>query len=268
MDVHSVSLKGHRNQNEDKHNIILNINRKNKNIKDINFLSVYDGHGGKLVSDFLHKNLPYYFLNKKTNYPLKKEYVNKVYNHIQTSLRNKHKDYSYNSGSTCLVAINFKKDNSQYINVINTGDSRCVLCRNNFAIALSKDHKPHWPEENTRITQLGGNIYFDGDDWRIKDLSVSRAFGDIDASPFVTHNPELFRYKIDKSDKFNILACDGLWDVVSNQEAINFVLTNSYDNTLKKRINKKVNISKKLAEYAIKKGSTDNVTVIIGFLDR
>ena len=228
-------------------------------------MSVYDGHGGKLVSDFLSKNLPNYFLDKNINYPLKKEYVNKVYDHIQSSLRNNYKNYSYSSGSTCLVAINFKKGDEKYLNVINTGDSRCVLCRNNMAIALSKDHKPHWPEELIRINQLGGKIHFDGDDWRIKDLSVSRAFGDIDASPYVSHKPELFRYKIDKSDKFIILACDGLWDVLSNQ-AINFVLQNSYDNTLKKRNNKKTNVSKLLAEYAIKKGSTDNVTVIVAFL--
>ncbi len=253
-----ISLQGLRRSNEDKHNALL----KKDNNSHVNFFGVYDGHGGNKVSTFLSKNAPSYFTDKRIKYPLSKTYVHKVFNHLQNVLRNDHKNFSYNSGSTCLIAINFKKENNEYLNVLNVGDSRCVLCRNNMAISLTKDHKPHWPEESVRINQLGGKIYFDGDDWRINDLSVSRAFGDIDASPHVTHTPELFRYKIDKGDKFVILGCDGLWDVVSNQEAVNFVISNCYSSKFKLE-NKK--IARKLAEYAIKKGSTDNVTVIVSF---
>ena len=71
---------------------------------------------------------------------------------------------------------------------------------------------------------MNGKIQFDGHDWRIKDLSLSRAFGDLDASPFVTHEPEIYKYKLSSKDKFMVLACDGLWDVLSNQEVVNFVL--------------------------------------------
>ena len=59
--------------------------------------------------------------------------------------------------------------------------------------------------------------------------------------------------------KFIILACDGLWDVLSNKKAISFVLK------LLPHVNK-LNIAKLLAEYAIKIGSMDNVTIIILFL--
>lgn len=253
-----ISLQGLRKSNEDKHNVLL----KKDNISNINYFGVYDGHGGNKVSTFLSKNLPSYFVDKRIKYPLSKNYVNKVFNHIQEVLRNEHKDYSYNSGSTCTVAINFKKNDDEYLNVLNLGDSRCVLCRDNLAISLTKDHKPHWPEENIRINKIGGNIYFDGDDWRINDLSVSRAFGDIDAQPYVTHTPELFRYKIAKNDKFIILACDGLWDVVSNQEAVNFVISTCYNTNFKL---KNKTVARKLAEYAIRKGSTDNVSIIVSF---
>ena len=123
-----------------------------------------------------------------------------------------------------------------------------------------------WPEEKRRIEKMGGKIYFD-DDWRIKELSVSRAFGDISATPYVTHEPEIFRYRLDKNDKFFVLACDGMWDVLRNFEVVNYILLNCYDPVTNKRINKDKNISKALTELAIKKGSGDNVTAIVVFLD-
>lgn len=265
MDVHSVSLKGKRPQNEDKHNIILNIDGKNKDFTNINFFGVYDGHGGKFVSKFLEKNLPNFFLDKRVKYPLKKAYINTVYTYLQNTLSEKFKEYANHCGSTCLVATHFKIDDQNYLNIMNSGDSRCVLCRDNLAIALTKDHKPYWPEEKRRIEKLGGKIYFDGADYRIKDLSVSRAFGDLDAQPYLTNIPDIFRYKIEKSDKFIVMACDGLWDVMSNSDVVNFLLNECYDTNLEERINININIARKLAETAIAKGSTDNVSILVIF---
>lgn len=266
MDIHSISLKGKRQQNEDRHNIILNIEGKDSELSKINFFGVYDGHGGKFVSKFLEKNLPKFFLDKRVIYPLKKTYINTVYTDLQNLLKNEFKEYSTHCGSTCLVVIHYNYNSFNYITVINSGDSRCVLCRDNTSIPLTKDHKPHWPEEKRRIENLGGKIYFDGVDYRIKDLSVSRAFGDLDALPYLTNMPDIFRYKIEKSDKFLILACDGLWDVLSNSEVSNYILNECYDDKLNERINKDINIAKKLAEYAISKGSMDNITILIIFL--
>jgi serine/threonine protein phosphatase PrpC len=266
MEIHFDSLIGHRPQNEDKHDINLNINNNNNNMNNVNFLGVYDGHGGRLVSKFLHENLSAYFMDKNIKYPLSRSYINRVFNHIQKSLQVKHRDYSLYSGSTCLALIHFKKDNADYLNIMNLGDCRAVLCRDNIGISLTKDHKPHWPEEKIRIQNLGGKITFDGEDWRIKDLSVSRAFGDVKAQPFVTHLPDIYRYRVDPTrDKFVILACDGLWDVIDNQEAVNFILLNCYNNDLQTKHNQISNIAKKLAEYAIKKGSMDNITIIVAF---
>jgi serine/threonine protein phosphatase PrpC len=134
-----------------------------------------------------------------------------------------------------------------------------------MAIAKTKDHKPNWPEEKERITKLGGQIYYDGYDWRIKDLSVSRAFGDNDATPYLTSKPEVFRHRITQSDKFMILACDGLWDVLDNQTAVNLVLSECYNIRTGLRNNIKSNIARKLADFALEKGSTDNITVVIVF---
>jgi protein phosphatase PTC1 len=264
MIIQAISLKGHRDQNEDKHDIITNIKGTNQKIKDINFFAVYDGHGGKDVSAFLKDNLSKYFLSLSCSYPLKKQDVYNIYDTIQKKISIQ--PYSAYTGSTALVAIMFKQQDDTYLNILNTGDCRCIICRDNFALPLTKDHKPHWPEENRRIIKTGGKIVFDGFDFRIKDLSVSRAFGDTDATPFVSHRPDIFRYKIEKSDKFIVLACDGLWDVLSNDEVVNFILITSYDQSLTKRIvDNNVNVAKKLAEYALTKGSTDNISVIIAF---
>lgn len=264
--TYSVSLKGLRIQNEDCHNTIINIDGKDSSINNINLLSVYDGHGGKFVSQFLEKNMPSFFLDKRVEFPLTKKYVKMLYSFLQDNLKKKYSDKATHCGSTCLVVTQFNSKGQDYLNILNTGDSRCILCRDNFAIALTKDHKPDWPEEKRRLIKLGGKPYFDGEDWRIKDLSVSKAFGDIDAEPYLTCEPDIFRYKLDKEDKFIVLACDGLWDVMSNQEVVNFVLNECYgDLESCERVNKTNNIAKKLGEHALKKGSTDNLTIIVHF---
>ena len=269
MDVYHSSLKGLREQNEDRHTIIKNLKGSNNSISKINFFAIYDGHGGKEISDFLSKNLPQYFIKKNLEYPISKKYIKEVYNHIQNLLRIKHKNIAYRQGSTCLSLIQYIKNGSVWLNIINTGDSRAVICRNNFAHPLTKDHKPNWPEEKSRIEKLGGKIYLDGPDYRIGDLSVSRSFGDISSMPYVTHVPDIFKVKLDKTDdKFIILACDGLWDKVESHDAVNFVLSYCYDSTLTKRINKTTNIAELLAQYALKKHSTDNVSVIVIFFHK
>ena len=268
MSVHNVSKRGLRPQNEDKHNIIVNIDNSIKNIQPVNFYGLYDGHGGKYVSTYLSETLPKFFLDKSVEYPLSGRYINSVYKKLNSDLKTVHKKQALNCGSTCLVAIEYKHKESRYIDILNTGDSRCVFCIDNVAVCKTKDHKPNWPEEQQRITSLGGKIYYDGFDWRIKDLSVSRAFGDLDAQPFLTNRPDVSRHRIKKNDKFMILACDGLWDVFDNQDAVNIVLDLCYDIKTGKRKECKINVAKRLADLAIEKGSTDNVTVTVVFLNK
>ena len=56
MNVYFSSLKGARPQNEDSHEIIINLDGKNTATKNVNFYSVYDGHGGKQVSNYLKRS--------------------------------------------------------------------------------------------------------------------------------------------------------------------------------------------------------------------
>ena len=64
MRIYSHSLQGKRDSNEDQHVHVLNLNNENPSFNSINFLSVFDGHGGKAVSKYLKENLPQFFLNK------------------------------------------------------------------------------------------------------------------------------------------------------------------------------------------------------------
>lgn len=261
------TVQGKRESNEDQHFIFSNLDGKYSDKNNINMIGVFDGHGGKLVSKYLKENLPDYFTKKfKDNLFSKPEkfskYVNKVFDTLQTKLIEEHpKAVNYCGSTACLTihCIN-KLEKKGYLWIINIGDSRAVLNnKNGLSIQLSKDHKPNSPDERLRIEKMGGKIAFDGADWRVKDLSLSRAFGDVDCTPYVTHLPQIYKYNLSSKDKFVILACDGLWDVVSNQDAVDFI-----QDLLNK--NFKGNFSKMLCEYALAKGSMDNVSIIIYFL--
>ena len=265
--IQSFSLQGKRESNEDQHIGILNINNNDPNINPVNCIGVFDGHGGKLVEKYLKDNIPKYIL-KKTDINIYQQksrltyrFFGKLFDKLQEELITYHPIASKRCGSTALCGIQYTDlFNRNMIWLANVGDSRAVLFNSkNMAIPLTKDHKPHHPSEKKRIESLGGRIKFDGVDWRVGDLSLSRAVGDLDNTPYVTHRPEVFRYRLRKKDKFIIFACDGLWDVLNNDQACSFI-----DNLVKQNYNG--NIAKLLAEHAIKSGSYDNVTVSILFL--
>jgi protein phosphatase 1G len=114
--------------------------------------------------------------------------------------------------------------------VANAGDSRGVLCRKNGAVVpLSEDHKPNNLTEHDRISKAGGWV-FDG---RVNgQLALSRAIGDFDfkknkkmsaEDQAVTCDPDVMVIDLEEGDEFMILACDGIWDVVTNEEAVSFI---------------------------------------------
>jgi serine/threonine protein phosphatase PrpC len=188
------------------------------------------------------------------------KYVNKVYDLLQDNLKMHHPRAVEYCGSTACVAIQaFDKKDKPILWTINVGDSRAILCnKNGEAIQLTVDHKPNLPEEKKRIEKLGGKIVFDGYEYRIKTLSLSRAFGDLDCCPYVTHLPNIYKYKIDPKDKFLIIACDGLYDTLKNQEAVEYIRDLQFKNF-------NGNYAKALVELAYNKGSLDNITAIVYF---
>lgn len=259
--VYNASLQGKRQTNEDEHFIFLNSEKFNKEYNFIDIIGVFDGHGGPLISKYAKNNLPNFFIKKNKelffNCKFTAKYINKIFKSFNKNLEKSHPRAANYSGTTCCIGIITNDDKGKVLWVINAGDSRAVLHnKSGIAIPLSKDHKPNTPEERDRIESIDGGkekIYYDGSDWRVVDLSLSRALGDLEANPYVTPLPQVYRYRISNNDKHIILACDGLWDVISNQDAVDFI----------KKAPKKTNLAKLLAEKAIEHGSTDNVTVIV-----
>ncbi|MED6207544.1 putative protein phosphatase 2C 59 [Stylosanthes scabra] len=141
--------------------------------------------------------------------------------------------------------------------VANVGDSRAVICRGGNAIAVSRDHKPDQTDERQRIENAGGFVMWAGT-WRVGGvLAVSRAFGDRLLKQYVVADPEIQEEKVDSSLEFLILASDGLWDVVSNEEAVAMI----------KKIDDAEEAAKKLMQEAYQRGSSDNITcVVVRFL--
>jgi serine/threonine protein phosphatase PrpC len=172
----------------------------------------------------------------------------------------------------------------------NVGDSRTVLCRENNAVALSHDHKPSGAEERSRIVAAGGEVRAVMLDraafccFQAKKVphgaerlwpggfSVSRAVGDIDYKDLrrkkanvinvLIHRPDITVTSVSPRDQFVICGSDGLWDVLTNQQAVDFVLKE-----LKRRKSSEsvADIAQKLADHAYSLGSEDNITALIVF---
>jgi len=134
-----------------------------------------------------------------------------------------------NVGCTAICAIVRKDD----ILVANAGDSRGVLCRNGVAVELSFDHKPASDIEKTRIEAAGGYLEDTPGGARVNgNLNLSRAIGDLeykkrdDLPPeeqIICSTPDVLVHALAAEDEFIILACDGIWDVMTNQQACDFV---------------------------------------------
>lgn len=136
-------------------------------------------------------------------------------------------------GCTCVVCL----VRSNVIIVANAGDSRAVLSRGRRAVPLSEDHKPNLPGEHDRIHRAGGSVERRQVgpivQFRVNgNLNLSRSIGDLEykknpclapSEQMICSTPDVATFERESADEFMIVACDGVWDVLSNQEAVDFV---------------------------------------------
>ncbi|KAM2205509.1 hypothetical protein ACFX1S_024992 [Malus domestica] len=118
-------------------------------------------------------------------------------------------------GSTAVVAL----VSSSHIIVANCGDSRAVLCRGKQAMPLSVDHKPNREDEYERIEASGGKVIQWNGHRVFGVLAMSRSIGDRYLKPWIIPEPEVTVVPRARDDECLILASDGLWDVITNEEA-------------------------------------------------
>lgn len=221
------------------------------------FYGVFDGHGGRAAAEFLRDNLMKNVVENE-NFMRDPELALK-----EAFLRTDEDFYDKSgpgetSGSTGLAACVI----GGKLYIANAGDCRAVLSRKGKAIDLSIDQKPSSVGEMERIKNAGG---FVEDGYVNGLLGVSRAFGDWHieglkgrggkAGP-VTVDPEIEKTRLTEDDEFLILACDGLWDVFSSQNAVDVArasLRQHNDPTI---------TAKELAAEALRRDSSDNISVV------
>ncbi|TYH21436.1 hypothetical protein ES288_A04G044200v1 [Gossypium darwinii] len=153
-------------------------------------------------------------------------------------------------GSTAVTAILI---NCQKLVIANVGDSRAVISKNGVAKQLSVDHEP--ASERESIENRGGFVSnFPGDVARVDgQLAVARAFGDKSLKKHLTSEPDVSIETIDEDTDLIILASDGLWKVMSNQEAVDAI----------KGIKDARSAAKHLTEEAVKRNSKDDISIIV-----
>ncbi|KAJ0971375.1 hypothetical protein J5N97_019334 [Dioscorea zingiberensis] len=176
-------------------------------------------------------------------------------------------------GSTAVVAVIC----SSHIIVANCGDSRAVLCRGKQPLALSVDHKPNREDEYARIESEGGKV-IQWNGYRVFGvLAMSRSIGDRYLKPWIIPDPEVTIVQRAREDECLILASDGLWDVMSNEEVCDvarrrILLWHKKNGatatpSLTRRGEEADPAAQAAADYlsklAIQKGSKDNITVIV-----
>ena len=137
------------------------------------------------------------------------------------------------TGCTACVSVINEKNKRMYF--ANAGDSRAVICKNGIGYQMSHDHKPDSAKEKNRVYKSGGWV----NEGRIMgNLNLSRSLGDFEykqdknLSPkdqMITAYPEINIEIIDDTCEFVIIACDGIWDCLTPQEACDFVRNNLYD---------------------------------------
>lgn len=194
--------------------------------------SVFDGHGGKEVANYSKENFTEILKNveafKAGNY---KEALIEAFRVIDSQIKDK--EYGMDTGSTSNVVL-ITKDT---IFCANAGDSRAVLYSNDRVYPLSDDHKPDKPTEKERITKSDHMV---SDDRVDGNLALSRAFGDFQykqnskvgwKDQAVTAHPDVSVTNRKKGDKFVIMACDGIWDCVTNEQCCQKF--NDYQSSLK-----------------------------------
>ncbi|XAR50722.1 Phosphoprotein phosphatase [Bertholletia excelsa] len=215
----------------------------------LGLFAIFDGHLGDSVPSYLKDNLFNNILKEpqfwsSTEIAIKNAYRSTDRFILENSLQ------LGPGGSTAVTAIVI---DGKDLWVANIGDSRAVLCERGSANQLTVDHEPR--SERSRIEKQGGFVtVLPGDVPRVNgQLAVARAFGDQSLKAHLSSEPDIRHVPIDSSIEFVILASDGLWKVMKNDEAVDMV----------KSIRDPQAAAKRLTTEALSRKSKDDISCIV-----
>lgn len=218
---------------------------------DTAVFAVMDGHGGEHVAHFCERYLPaaiargpsedvrralcdaFHRMDEMLADPANLDELNSLSNDISPQAFNTWQANPECIGCTAVVCC-VRPDS---IVVANAGDSRAVLCRSGVAIDMSEDHKPNLPSERARIRRAGGEILEQRTgkhtQYRVNgNLNLSRSIGDLGykqnfklrpQDQMICSTPDVRHFWRQPGDEFMVLACDGVWDVLSSQEVVDYI---------------------------------------------
>lgn len=223
------------------------------------YFGVFDGHGGPQCSEFLRKKLHTGILAHIRQAPRPKKHgregdgtglqsqlignaITYTFKRMDAEFLELARRHSWADGSTALtVMVTGNEPGDLLLTVANVGDCRAVVCDGGKAVRLSEDHKPDRNDERNRIASAGGAVINVMGIWRVGTapesaggsartwLSVSRSFGDVslkEPSAVVCSVPDTLHRPVGAEDCFVVTACDGVWDVLSDQEVVDVVVAN------------------------------------------
>jgi serine/threonine protein phosphatase PrpC len=204
------------------------------------YFGLFDGHGGKEAAWFCAENLHRMIAQRYVpGESLTSGIRDAIYDiHHQVISR-----WAFAGTTAAIVVI---ADGQIY--TANVGDARIVLIDKGRAKRLSVDHRATVASEKRAVISRGGQI-FQG---RVNGiLMLSRAIGDaevanvITCEPFMTVTPFRDDYKL-------ILACDGVWDVMTDQQAADIY----------NRCQSPAEAARLIKSEALRRRTEDNVSVI------
>ena len=252
-------MRGRRSYNEDNVYCKIATMEGNEECGEIVCVGVFDGHGGPKASEYVQGHLFENILSSES-FPedvfkaIEDGFVwtDSKYNKLDERQRN-------DDGCTATAALII--NNSMYVSHV--GDSRAVLGQRRknsddvIAIPLTDDHKPDRRDERTRIENVGGTVIHAGT-WRVSGvLAVSRSFGNRLMKRFIVAHPEIRQDTLSPQTKCLVVASDGLWDVFSNQDAVDAAL----------KYSDAEEAAKEMIKMAYDRGSYDNISCIVCYFD-
>ncbi|XP_069696174.1 probable protein phosphatase 2C T23F11.1 isoform X1 [Periplaneta americana] len=222
LKVGSSCMQGWRINMEDSHTHILSL----PDDPGTAFFGVYDGHGGAKIAQYAGKHLHKYII-KRSEYKEGKieDALRQGFLDVDNAMLQEESLKDELAGTTAVAIV--LKDNKLYC--ANVGDSRAIASVGGNVDVLSLDHKPGNDTEIKRIQAAGGWVEFN----RVNgNLALSRALGDFvfkknekkkAEEQIVTAYPDVEVREVTSDWEFLVIACDGIWDVMTNEEVVEFV---------------------------------------------